>query len=44
MSPYHASSKIRTGSFIRAADGFHNAQGLAKVIPIVDGNSDTFFE
>jgi Electron transfer DM13 len=33
------SSKIRTGSFIGAGDGFHNAEGLAKVIPLGDGNS-----
>src|SRR5437762_2036035 len=26
-------STIRTGSFIGAGDGFHNAEGLAKVIP-----------
>jgi hypothetical protein len=30
-------SKIRTGSFIGAGDGFHNAEGLAKVIPLGDG-------
>jgi Electron transfer DM13 len=34
-----SSSKIRTGAFIGAGDGFHNAQGLAKVIPLGDGNS-----
>ena len=33
------SSKIRTGAFIGAGDGFHNAEGLAKVIPLGDGNS-----
>jgi hypothetical protein len=33
------SSKIRISAFIGAGDGFHNAQGLAKVIPIGDGNS-----
>jgi Electron transfer DM13 len=33
------SSKIRTGSFIGANDGFHNSEGLAKVIPIGDGNA-----
>jgi Electron transfer DM13 len=33
------SSKIRIASFIGAGDGFHNAQGLAKVIPLGDGNS-----
>ena len=32
-------SKTRTGSFIGAGDGFHNAEGLAKVIPLGDGNS-----
>ena len=30
------SSKIWTGSFIGAGDGFHNAEGLAKVIPLGD--------
>jgi hypothetical protein len=29
-------SKIMTGSFIGAGDGFHNAEGLAKVIPLGD--------
>ena len=33
------SSQIRIGAFIGAGDGFHNAEGLAKVIPIGDGNS-----
>jgi electron transfer DM13 len=33
------SSKIRADAFIGAGDGFHNAQGLAKVIPIGGGNS-----
>jgi hypothetical protein len=32
-------SKIITGSFIGAGDGFHNAEGSAKVIPLGDGNS-----
>ena len=32
-------SKTRMGSFIGAGDGFHNAEGLAKVIPLGDGNS-----
>ena len=32
-------SKIITGSFIGAGDGFHNAEGLAKVIPLGDGSS-----
>ena len=34
-----AISTIRTGSFIGAGDGFHNAEGLAKVIPLKDGQS-----
>jgi hypothetical protein len=34
-----AVSTIRTGSFIGASDGFHNAEGLAKVIPLGDGSS-----
>ncbi len=33
------SSKIRTGSFIGAGDGFHNAEGLTKVIPLGQGSS-----
>ena len=32
-------SKIRTGTFIGAGDGFHNAEGLAKVIPLGQGSS-----
>jgi hypothetical protein len=32
-------SKIMTGSFIGAGDGFHNAEGSAKVIPLGDGNT-----
>ena len=28
-----------TGSFIGAGDGFHNAEGLARVIPLGDGNT-----
>jgi hypothetical protein len=32
-------SKIMTGSFIGAGDGFHNAEGLAKVIPLKDGRT-----
>ena len=32
-------SKIMTGSFIGAGDGFHNAEGLAKVIPLGDGRT-----
>ena len=32
-------STIRTGSFVGAGDGFHNAEGLAKVIPLKDGQT-----
>ena len=32
-------STIRTGSFVGAGDGFHNAEGIAKVIPLKDGQS-----
>jgi Electron transfer DM13 len=32
-------SPIRTGSFIGAGDGFHNAKGLAKVIPLEGGHA-----
>ena len=35
-----APTPIRTGSFIGAGDGFHNAEGLAKVIPL-DGSGHT---
>jgi hypothetical protein len=35
-----AASKIRTGSFIGAGDGFHNAEGIAKVIPLGDGSTN----
>jgi hypothetical protein len=35
-----APTATRTGSFIGAGDGFHNVEGLAKVIP-VDGNGHT---
>jgi hypothetical protein len=28
-----------TGSFIGAGDGFHNAEGLTKVIPLGDGST-----
>jgi hypothetical protein len=31
-------SKIRTGTFIGAGDGFHNTEGLAKVIPLGQGS------
>jgi Electron transfer DM13 len=34
-----APSTIRAGSFIGAGDGFHNAEGLAKVIPLGDGST-----
>jgi hypothetical protein len=33
-----APTAIRTGSFIGAGDGFHNTEGLAKVIPLDGGN------
>jgi Electron transfer DM13 len=29
-------SIIRTGSFVGASDGFHNAEGIAKLIPLKD--------
>jgi Electron transfer DM13 len=32
-------SKIRTGSFVGAGHGFHNAEGIAKVIPLGDGST-----
>jgi hypothetical protein len=32
-------SPIRTSSFIGAGDGFHNAEGLAKVIPLEGGHT-----
>jgi Electron transfer DM13 len=35
-----APTATRTGSFIGAGDGFHNAEGLAKVIPL-DGSGHT---
>jgi Electron transfer DM13 len=31
-------SKIRNGTFIGAGDGFHNTEGLAKVIPLGQGS------
>ena len=31
-----AASRIKTASFIGAGDGFHNAEGLVKVIPLGD--------
>ena len=33
------STKIRTGSFIGAGDGFHNAEGLSKIILLGDGST-----
>ena len=33
------SAKIRTGSFVGAGDGFHNAEGLAKIIPLAEGST-----
>jgi Electron transfer DM13 len=30
---------VRTGSFIEAGDGFHNGEGLAKVIPLEGGHT-----
>lgn len=30
---------ILTGSFIEAGDGFHNAEGLVRVIPLEDGST-----
>ena len=38
-TPTAVASTRRTGSFIGAGDGFHNAEGLAKVIPLGDGSS-----
>lgn len=34
-----ASTAIKTGSFIGAGDGFHNAEGLAKVIQLEGGRT-----
>jgi hypothetical protein len=34
-----STAKIRTGSFVGAGDGFHNAEGIAKVIPLENGDS-----
>ena len=33
-----AAHNIMTGSFIGADDGFHNAEGIARVIPVDDGS------
>ncbi|HEV2875877.1 MAG TPA: DM13 domain-containing protein [Nitrososphaeraceae archaeon] len=30
---------LRTGSFVGAGDGIHNAEGMAKVIPLQDGSN-----
>lgn len=30
---------LRTGSFVGAGDGIHNAKGIAKIIPLQDGSS-----
>ena len=30
---------LRTGSFVGAGDGIHNAEGMAKVVPLQDGSS-----
>lgn len=32
-------SKIRTGTFVGAGDGFHNAEGIAKIIRLGDGST-----
>jgi Electron transfer DM13 len=32
-------STIRIGSFVGAGDGFHNAEGIAKAIPLEDGQN-----
>src|ERR671930_221465 len=32
-------SKIRTGTFVSAGDGFHNAEGIAKIIRLGDGST-----
>jgi hypothetical protein len=34
-----STAKTRTGSFVGAGDGFHNAEGIAKVIPLENGDS-----
>jgi hypothetical protein len=31
--------KLRTGSFVGVGDGIHNAEGIAKVIPLEDGSN-----
>lgn len=33
------SNVVRTGSFIGVGDGIHNAEGMAKVIPLEDGTN-----
>ena len=30
---------LRTGSFVGAGDRIHNAEGIAKIIPLQDGSS-----
>ena len=30
---------LRTGSFVGVGDGIHNAEGIAKVIPLQDGSN-----
>jgi hypothetical protein len=30
---------LRTGSFVGVGDGIHNAEGIAKVIPLEDGSN-----
>ena len=30
---------LKTGSFVGAGDGIHNAEGLAKIIPLQDESS-----
>ena len=32
-------NQLRTGSFIGVGDGIHNAEGIAKVIPLQDGSN-----
>jgi Electron transfer DM13 len=35
----NAPNVLRTGSFVGVGDGIHNAEGIAKVFPLQDGNS-----
>lgn len=39
-----ANDKSLTGSFVGAGDGIHNAEGMARVIPLEDGNRVLRFE